>query len=241
MSEENLRRPARGALAGHARGAENAGPQALLDMVRRLRASERAHLAGLLHDGPIQELAVVALELDEARRAMGAPPGDELAGLVRQVHAVGRTLIRLQDELWPFPQPRSGLIETLQRRTAWLLASPLAVAVGEGAAELPEADVEAVADVTELILVGLGNAEAWDRPIVAVRAGPDLIILELNMRPAPGRDLASGGSAAVGPWLDRFAAAIQARADVRLDERRLRIWMEIPRGPDHRPGARAAA
>lgn len=135
----------------------------------------------------------------------------------------------------------SGLIETLKQRTAWLLATSLAVAAGEGAAELSEADVQAVADVTELILAGLGNAEAWDRPIVAVRADQDLIFLELNMTPAPGRDPASGGSAAVGAWLHRLAAAIQARADVGLDERRLRIWMEIPRCPDHRPGARAQA
>ncbi len=242
MSDEDARRPARGALAVDAAdvGAGNAAPQTLLDMVRRVRARERGYLASLLHDGPIQELAVVALELGEVRHAMGAPPSDEPNGLARQVHAVGRTLGRLQDELWPFPRVGSGLIETLKQRTAWLLATPLAVAAGEGAAELSEADVEAVADVTELILVGLDNAEMWDRPIVAVRADPDLIFLELNMTPTPGRDPAFG-STAVGAWLHRLAAAIQARADVVLDDRRLRIWMELPRCPDHRPGARAEA
>jgi hypothetical protein len=39
--------------------------------------------------------------------------------------------------------------------------------------------------------------------------------------------------------LHRLAAAIQARARVGFDDRRLRIWMEIPRCPDHRPGTRA--
>lgn len=250
MRDEDGRRHAHGALAvdavdaldaGGAGGAGNAAPQALLDMVRRLRARERGHLASLLHDGPIQELAALALGLDEVRHRMGGPPSDEPNGLARQVHAVGRTLYRLQDELWPFPRPGSGLIETVKQRTAWLLATSLAVAAGEGAAELSEADIQAVADVTELILAGLGDAEAWDRPIVGVRADPDLIFLELNMTPAPGRDPASGGSAAVGAWLHRLAAAIQARADVGLDERRLRIWMEIPRCPAHRPGARAEA
>ena len=240
MSDEDAWRPARGALAVDGTG--HAAPQALLDMLRRLRSRERGYLADLLHDGPIQELAAATLELD----AMGVPPGDEPNGVVRQVHAAGRTLCRLQDELWPFPRPGSGLIETLKQRTAWLLATSLAVAVGDGAAELSDADVQAVADVTELILAGLGDAglgdaEAWDRPIVGVRADPDLIFLELNMTPAPGRDPASGGSAAVGAWLHRLAAAIQARADVILDDRRLRIWMEIPRCPDHRPGTRAEA
>jgi hypothetical protein len=235
MSDEDARRPTHGALA------VNAAPQALLDMVRRLRARERGHLASLLHDGPIQELAAVALELGEVGRATGAPPSDEPNGLARQVHAAGRELCRLQDDLWPFPRPGSGLIEIVKQRTAWLLATPLAVAADEGAAELSEADIQTVADVTELILTGLGNAEAWDRPIVAVRARPDLIFLELNMTPAPGRDPASGGSAAVEAWLHRLAAAIQARADAGLDDRRLRIWMEIPRCPDHRPGTRAEA
>src|SRR6202022_216766 len=105
----------------------------------------------------------------------------------------GRTLSRLQDELWPFPRPGSGLIETLKQRTAWLLATPLAVAAAEGVAELPGAGVPAVAAVTELTRAGLGDTEAWDRPIVAVRADPDLIFLELNMTPAAGRDPASGG------------------------------------------------
>jgi hypothetical protein len=216
---------------------DEAAPLAPLDMVRRLRARERGHLAGLLHDGPIQELATVALELGEVRASSSNAPD----GLAQRVQGIGRTLHRLQDDLWPFPPPGSGLIETLKQRTSWLLATPLAVAVGEGAAALSAADVQALADVTELILVGLDDVEAWHRPIVAVRADPDLIFLELNMTPAPGRDPVSGGSAVAGRWLHRLAAAIRARADIGLDDRRLRIWMEIPRSPDHRPDARAGA
>jgi hypothetical protein len=109
MSDEDARRPTHGALAvdagdvGDACATENATPQALLDMVRLVRARERGYLASLLHDGPIQELAVVALELGEVCRAMGASPSDKPNGLVWQVHAAGRTLCRLQEELWPFP------------------------------------------------------------------------------------------------------------------------------------------
>jgi hypothetical protein len=206
-----------------------AAPRALLGLVGQLRARERGHLASLLHDGPIQELAAMALELGEVRRALGVPPGGEFDGIIRHVEAVGRELSRIQDELWPFPRPAAGLTETLKRRTAWLLATPLAVAGGEGAATLPEADVQAVADVAELILAGLGHTGAWDRPIIVVRADQDLIFFELNMTPAPRRDSAAGGPEAVRAWLHTLAAAIRARADVRLDDRRLRIWMEIPR------------
>jgi hypothetical protein len=251
LSDEGARRPAHETLTADAvtgKHAGNAVPQALLGMMRRLRARERGYLASLLHDGPIQDLAAVALsipgEVGLERRA-----GHEPDSLARGVHAASRTLRHLQDELWPFPRRGSGLVETLKQRTAWLLATPLAVAVGEGAPQLREADIQAVADVTELILVGLddaglgdagaglGHAQAWDRPIVAVRAGPDLIFLELNMTPASGHDPASGGPVAFVAWVHGLAAAIGARADVALDDRRLRVWMRLPRCPEHRPGA----
>ena len=225
MSDEAARPATHGALAVGADGTGYAAPPVLLDMMRQLRACERSHLASLLHDGPVQQLAALALELGEVR-AMGAP-GDELDDITRQVHAVGRELCRLQDELWPFPWPGSGLIETLKQRTAWLLLTPLAVAVGEGVTGLPQADIQTVGDVTELILTGLGQAEAWDRPVVMVRARPDLIFLELNMRSAPGYDPASGGSAAVEAWLHRLAAAIQARARVGFDDNALKLLAHL--------------
>jgi hypothetical protein len=231
MDDGDTRRPAPGAQAGTA---GTATLHAVLDVVRRLRACERGHLAGLLHDGPIQELAAMALEL-------GIPRSDASDGVVRRFDGVGRELRSLQDELWPFPRLGAGLIETVKQRTAWLMATPLAVAAGEGAEALPEADVQAVADVAELILAGLGTAGAWDRPILMVRADPDLIFLELNMTPAPASDPAPDGPAAAGAWLRCVAAAIQARADAGVDGRRLRIRIEIPRCPDRRPDARARA
>ena len=234
MDDEDARRPAPGAPAGTTASAGTPALHAVLDVVRRLRACERGHLAGLLHDGPIQDLAAMALEL-------GIPGSDASAGIVRQVDGVGRELRSLQDELWPFPRLGAGLVETLKQRTAWLLAAPLAVAAGDGAETLPEADVQAAADVAELILAGFGTAGAWGRAVLTVRAGPELIFLELNMTPVPAGDPASAGPAAAGAWLRCLAAAIQARADVGLDGRRTRIRIEIPRCPDRRPGARARA
>ena len=70
MSDEAARPPTYAALAVDADDAGSAAPSVLLDMMRQLRARERGHLAGLLHDGPIQQLAALALELGEVR-AMG--------------------------------------------------------------------------------------------------------------------------------------------------------------------------
>jgi hypothetical protein len=235
MTDDLTRFPAPRATAQGGADAETPASHLLLDIVRRLRARERGYLADLLHDGPIQELAAVPLELDEARRAMGTSPGDELGVVAQQVDAAGRSLRGLQEELWPFPRPASGLAGALNRQTAWLLAVPLAVDVGAGAADLSAAEIQVVADVAELILVGVVSAEA--RALAAVQADEHLIFLQVNMTLASD-DQASSGSAAARAAMHSLAAAIQAGVDVEFHGRRLRIRMEIPRGP-HRSGRRA--
>jgi len=76
----------RSATAALAAEAGTAAPHALLDMVRQFRARERGHLASLLHDGPIQELAATALELGEVR-ALGVLQSDGPDGIARHVDA----------------------------------------------------------------------------------------------------------------------------------------------------------
>jgi len=238
MTDDPTRFPAPRAAAEDGTDTGTPAPHLLLDIVRRLRARERGYLADLLHDGPIQELAAVPLELAEAQRVMGTSPGDELGVVAQQVDAAGRSLRGLQEELWPFPQPTSGLAVALNRRTAWLLATPLAVDVGAGAACLGEAEIQVVADVAELILAGLVSAET--QAVAAIRADDHLIFLQLNMTLAPVGDPASSGPAAARASLRSLAAALQAGVDVELHGRRLRVRMEIPRRP-HRSGLGAAA
>jgi len=223
-------------LAESGADAGTAAPRLLLDIVRRLRARERGYLAGSLHDGPIQELAAAALELGQARRAMGTSQRDELGVIAQQVDVAGRLLRCLQDELWPFPQPASGLATALERRTAWLLAAPLAVDAGEGAAGLLEAEIQVVADIAELILAGLVSTEAPARALAAVRADQDLIFLEMNVISVPDTDPAFGEPAAVRASLHSLAAVIQACADIDLHGRRMRARMEIPRWPQYQSG-----
>jgi len=239
MNDDPTRFPApRGAAED---GADTGTPasQLLLDIVRRLRARERGYLADLLHDGPIQELAAVPLELGEARRAMGVSPDDGLGVVAQQVDAAGRSLRGLQEELWPFPRPASGLAVALNRRTAWLLATPLTVDVGAGAVGLGEAEIQVVADIAELILVGLASAET--QALAAVRADEHRIFLQVTMNLAPVGDPASSGPAAARASLRSLAVAIQAGVDVELHDRRLRVRMEIPRRQPHRSGLGAAA
>jgi hypothetical protein len=154
------------------------------------------------------------------------------------VDAVGRLLRDLQEELWPFRRSASGLAATLKRRTAWLLATPLAVDAGAGAVGLREAEIQVVADIAELILVDLVSPEA--RALAEVGADEHLIFLQVNMTLAPLGDPSSSGPAAARASLRSLAAAIQAGIDIDLHGRRLQVRMEIPRRQHHRSGRGAA-
>jgi hypothetical protein len=186
----------------------------LLDAVRELRARERDYLAAVLHDGPIQELAAATLELSLA--------GDDLGVPQRQVEAAGRSLRRLIDELAPLPRP--GPAEPLIRRTGWLLAAPLAVDLGPGAAELSAAETETVADLVELMVFGMTGAQPPDQALAALRADSSRIVVEVTVSTAADQ-------AEIAAWLNLLAAAMRGVAHVDLNGRRLHARMEIPRRP----------
>jgi Histidine kinase len=215
-------------------GDEAAAALRLLDITRALRAAERGYLAGWLHDRPIQDLAAATLELGLAKRAIGPAAGDQLDVPERQVETAGRSLRRLVDELSPFPRAGTGLAAALERRTAWLLAAPLAVNLGPGAADLSADEIEALADLVELILLGVVS-QAAPGTLAAVQADRDVIVVELNVRLAsgdPAGDPAGspvGDPAAVTEWLDGLAAAMRTRADTELRGSRLRVRVRIPR------------
>ncbi len=97
MGEKEGQRSAHGVPASGAADTGTAAPRVLLDIVRRLRARERSHLASLLHDGPIQDLAAMALELGELRRALRESQSGASDAIERRVDAIGRELGRLQD------------------------------------------------------------------------------------------------------------------------------------------------
>jgi hypothetical protein len=187
----------------------------LLGIVRAVRARDRGHLAAVLHDGPIQELAAATLEL--------GLDGDATDGVAeRQVAAAGRSLRALIEELAPFHQAGHGLPEALGRRTGWLLAGPLAVDLGEGSAGLSAAEIEDAADLAELMLLGAVGADAPARALATVRAGRDMITVEVNVS-------ATADPADAAAWLEHLAAAMRTTADIEQGGHRLRARIAIPR------------
>ena len=203
----------------------------LLEIVRGLRAREHGALADLLHDDPIQELAVAALEVSLARRTKEASEGKRFDMLEQRVDAAGRSLRCLLDELCSFPYAESSLAVALERRTAWLLAAPLIVDAGDGASGLLASEVSVVADIVELILLGTARAEESGRALASVRANEDLIFLELNLSVTADTHQPFGDQATVRAWLDGLSAAMRIRTDTELRGRRLRTRVQLPRQP----------
>jgi hypothetical protein len=225
MENDRERRPA--AAGGTVAEAVTAAPRPALELLRWLRATERGHVADLLHDGPIQDLAVAALLLGEVRHGPGPSDGEDLDTIARHVDAAGRSLRRLQDMLSPFPSFASGLVAALRSRTAWLLAGGLTVAAGPGTPALPEEDIQAVADIVELVTARVASTGAVSRAHAEVRADRRLIIVVLDLIPAT--PAAGGAPPGLAMWVHDLATTVQARASLDQHGGGIRVNMAIPR------------
>ena len=217
--------------AGRPGGGQAAGePQAwqLLRLTRQLRARERHELIDFLHDGPIQALTAVTLELQTMSRS-GAPARFEM--VIKQLQVAAGALRWLVDGPWQSVQPETQLAPSLQERSAWLLATPLTVDSDQRAADLGAAEVPVIADVVELMLLGMVTASPPAQTHVAVRADEQFIEIELTLVPAAGDDQAIGDPAAAQAALDRLAAALGARGDASFSAPHWRTRIVLHRQP----------
>jgi CheY-like chemotaxis protein len=216
-----------------AEGSEPAAGEAqtwrLLGVARRLRARERHELVDFLHDGPIQELTAVTLELQMMCRSV--PPAPRLDAVLHRLSAAAGSLRWLVDGPWPFLEPEVRLAAALQQRTAWLLAAPVTVDANEHAAGLGTAEVSAVADVVELMLLGMVAANPPAQAHVVVGTDEHMIQIDLTLTSAAGDDQAIGDPATAQAALDELASALGASLHARLRRRRWRARIGLPRRP----------
>ncbi len=220
--------PAAAAPGGNHRAGE---PQTwqLLRLTRRLRARERHELIDFLHDGPIQELTAVTLDLQMMSRS--APPALHLDAVIEHLTAAGASLRWLVDGPWQSVQPETELTYSLQERSAWLLGAPLLVDSDGKAADLGAAEVPVIADVVELMLLGMVTANPPAQAHVAVRADEHLIEIELILIPAGGDNQPIGDPVTAQAALDRLASALGARGRASLSGRQWRAQIVLPRPP----------
>jgi DNA-binding response OmpR family regulator len=207
----------------------SAEPEAwqILRLTRRLRARERYELIDFLHDGPIQELTAVTLELQMMSRS--APLIPRLDEVIKQLGVVAGALRWLVDGPWQSVQPETQLAPSLQERSAWLLAGPLTV--DGGPADLRVVEIPVIADAVELMLLGMVTAYPPAQAHVAVRADEQVIEIELTLTPAAGDGQPIGDPATAQAALDGLASALGARASAELRGRQWRAQLLLPRQP----------
>jgi CheY-like chemotaxis protein len=205
------------------------GPHAwqLLGITRRLRARERHELVDFLHDGPIQELTAVTLELQMTCRSL--PDASRFDAVLQRLDAAAGSLRWLADGQWPFLAPETQLAAALRQRTAWLLAAPVTVSAEAQAAGLTAMEVPIVIDVVELMLLGMVTADPPALAHVTVRAETRLIQIDLILMSAAGDNRAIGDPQQARAALDSLASALGTDADARLRGHTWRAQITLPR------------
>lgn len=218
---------------GHPRAAGVPRAWQLLLLTRRLRARERHELIDFLHDGPIQELTAVTLELQMMSRS--GPPDPRFDAVIEQLSTAAGALRWLVDGPWQSVQPETQLVPALQERSAWLLATPLTVDAGEHPADLRLVEIPVIADVVELMLLAMVTATPPAQAHVAVRADEHVTDIELTLTTAAGDEQAIGDPAAAEAALGALASALGASAQVRLCGPRWRARLVLHRQPASLP------
>ncbi len=221
---------------GDQRPADESRAWQLLGFVRQLRAQERCELVDFIHDGPIQELTALTLELQMISRSEPSGLAARSDGMLRRLNAAAASLRWLIDGNWPFLTPETQLAPALQQRTAWLLAAPATVDAGPLAAVPGAAEVPVIVDVVELMLLVMLSDGQPVRAHVAVRTPEPPIRIELTLTAAAGDEL-SGDPAATQAALAGLACALGASTEATLGERQWRARIVLPGQADRIPGA----
>jgi len=198
-------------------------------LIRRLRAHERRELADFLHDGPVQELTAVTLELQMMSRSPGSGQAESAEATLQQLSAATASLRWLVDGLWPFPKPETDLAAALQERTAWLLAAPVTLDAGGPAAVLGAQEVAGIVDVVELMLLAMIPAGQPERGHVMVHVSERLVQIEVTLTPVAEGGRLTGDQQAVRVSMDDLGGALDARILVTLSERHWRSRVTLPR------------
>ena len=184
--------------------------------------------AGFLHDGPIQELTAAALDLQLLHRQAGTALDPPVEAMQARLAGAVNSLRWLVDGPWPWLPDGTELVSALERRTAWLLAAPAAVAAEFSPLAPPDlADILLITDVLELMLIEMALTDLTALTTVAVRVAVDLILIEVTVRPAAGQKL--GNAPACGNALRELAESLQASVLDELTERQWFVRFGLPR------------
>ena len=203
-------------------------------LIRRLRAHERRELTDFLHDGPVQELTAVTLELQMMSRSQVAGQAGSGDATLHRLNAATASLRWLIDGLWPFPKPETNLVAALQARTAWLLAAPVTVDAGRLPAVLGAQEVAGVVDVVELVVLAMIPAGQPGRAHLMVRISEDVVQVEVTLTPMTAGGTLAGDPSSAQVSLDDLRGALGVPVLATFSERRWRSRITLPREQEDR-------
>ena len=198
-------------------------------LIRRLRAHERRELTDFLHDGPVQELTAVTLELQMLSRSQTPGPAQNAEATLRQLNAAAASLRWLVDELWPFPKTETDLSTALQARTAWLLAAPVTVDAGQVSPALGALEVAGIVDVVELMMLAMIPSGQPGRAHVMVRVTEHLVQIEVTLTAVAEDGRLTGDQSAARACAGDLGGALGTQIMVTFGERQWRSRITLPR------------
>jgi DNA-binding response OmpR family regulator len=198
-------------------------------LIRRLRAHERRELTDFLHDGPVQQLTAVTLELQMMSRSQTPGQAENGEATLSQLNAATASLRWLVDGLWPFPKPETDLATALQVRTAWLLAAPVTVDAGQPSAVLGTPEVADIVDVVELMVLAMISAGQQGRAHVMVRVSELVVQIEVTLTPMAEGGRLTGDPLAARACVGDLGGALGTRIPVTFGERHWRSRITLPR------------
>jgi CheY-like chemotaxis protein len=226
------RRPGPGPQAA-AVTASPAAPQTaawpLLGLVRELRAAQGDAVAGLMHDGPVQELTAALLGLQTLARRAPDDLAPRFGQLLDQLKVAARSIPQVADEGVPLIAPEDGLPAAVRQRTAWLPFSSVRTDV-QPAQVIPGPEVPALVDVIELALFVLADLASGPAQ-VRIQAGEQATEILLTLTPAG--DLGGGrrDPAAVQLSLTQLARALGGTARGEFSPSAWQARIRLPRPP----------
>ena len=202
----------------------------LLGMIHRLRAGERAAIADLIHDGPIQDLTAALLNLQALTRL---PPGDlapRVAELRHHLDAAAGSVRQLADGGVLPTQVEADLCGVVQRRTAWLPFSAVTAEFRRPCAA-PGIRAPVIAEILELALFALAGLAPPGRADVLVQAREQMLEILLTLTPAEGIPEGAGDVAAAHAALAELAQALGGTAGTSFGAFPWRAWIRLPSRP----------
>ncbi len=200
----------------------------LLAVFRRRRVHDWRELGNFVHDGPIQELTAAILDLHLMRECEPTGPDPQVAAIRERIAAAASSLRWLVDGPWPWLPDESGVVNALERRTAWLLGAPATVHADTPSVALGMPVVLKIADVVELLLIEMAPADGSARADIAVRTGEHRIQTELSIAPV-GDDQVLGDAMPARMAVAELSDSLRLSAYSEVTDKRWFVGFDLPR------------